>query len=65
MNGNLDEWVEDEHGRFVGGFFSRSKQDGCESSVGVHPVTYFDYSTGVRCCRAPGDEEKLPDVADH
>ena len=65
MNGNLDEWIEDDKGRFVGGFFSRSKRDGCESSVGAHPVTYFDYSTGVRCCRSPDDEEKLPDVADH
>ena len=50
MNGNLDEWVDDEHGRFDGGFFSRSKRDGCESSVAAHPRTYFDYSTGVRCC---------------
>ncbi|HVY45296.1 MAG TPA: SUMF1/EgtB/PvdO family nonheme iron enzyme [Minicystis sp.] len=55
MNGNLDEWVDDEHGRFVGGFFSRSKRDGCESSVGVHPNSYFDYSTGVRCCSSPED----------
>ena len=46
----LDEWVEDEKGRFLGGFFSRSKKDGCLSSVGAHPKTYFDYSTGVRCC---------------
>jgi formylglycine-generating enzyme required for sulfatase activity len=50
MNGNLDEWVEDEKGRFLGGFFSRSKKDGCLSSVGAHPKNYFDYSTGVRCC---------------
>lgn len=54
MNGNLDEWVEDEKGRFVGGFFSRSKKDGCQSSVGAHPKNYFDYSTGVRCCKDPG-----------
>lgn len=50
MNGNLDEWVEDEHGRFDGGFFSRSKRDGCESTITAHPKSYFDYSTGVRCC---------------
>ena len=30
MNGNLDEWVDDEKGHFVGGFFSRSKRNGCE-----------------------------------
>ena len=53
MNGNLDEWVEDEKGRFVGGFFSRSKRDGCESSVTAHPPAYFDYSTGTRCCWSP------------
>lgn len=50
MNGNLDEWVEDERGRFDGGFFSRSKRDGCESSVTAHKKDYYDYSTGVRCC---------------
>lgn len=53
MNGNLDEWVEDDKGHFVGGFFSRSKRDGCDSSVRAHPNEYFDYSTGVRCCSAP------------
>ena len=53
MNGNLDEWVEDEKGRFQGGFFSRSKTDGCQSKVTAHPKGYFDYSTGVRCCRDP------------
>jgi formylglycine-generating enzyme len=53
MNGNLDEWVEDEKPRFVGGFFSRSKKDGCDSSVGSHPETHFDYTTGVRCCLTP------------
>jgi hypothetical protein len=55
MNGNLDEWVDDEKGRFDGGFFSRSKKDGCLSSVGAHPRDYFDYSTGVRCCLSGND----------
>lgn len=50
MNGNLDEWIEDEKGRFVGGFFSRSRKDGCRNSVTAHPRAYFDYSTGTRCC---------------
>lgn len=53
MNGNLDEWVADEKGHFVGGFYSRSKRDGCDSSVSAHPKTYFDYSTGTRCCWSP------------
>ncbi|APR88124.1 Cell division protein FtsK [Minicystis rosea] len=50
MNGNLDEWVEDDRGRFDGGFFSRSKRDGCESTVTAHKKDYYDYSTGMRCC---------------
>jgi formylglycine-generating enzyme required for sulfatase activity len=58
MNGNLDEWVEDEKGRFAGGFFSRSKKDGCQSVVTAHGRTYLDYSLGVRCCWSP---DKLPD----
>jgi hypothetical protein len=55
MNGNLDEWVDDDQGRFDGGFFSRSKRDGCDSTVTAHPKTYFDYSTGTRCCSEPLD----------
>jgi hypothetical protein len=55
MNGNLDEWVEDDKGRFVGGFFSRSTRNGCESSVTAHPPSYLDYSTGTRCCWSPDD----------
>jgi formylglycine-generating enzyme len=62
MNGNIDEWVLDDteppaegeetlRYKFVGGFFSRSKKDGCLSGVRNHGKTYFDYSTGVRCCR--------------
>lgn len=53
MNGNLDEWVEDEKGRFAGGFFSRSKKDGCKSVVTAHPKAYLDYSLGARCCSSP------------
>lgn len=51
MVGNLDEWVDDPEGLFVGGFFSRSKKDGCASAVRNHPTNYFDYSLGVRCCK--------------
>jgi hypothetical protein len=53
MNGNLDEWVDDERGRFSGGFFSRSKRDGCDSTITAHPRAYLDYSTGTRCCWSP------------
>jgi formylglycine-generating enzyme required for sulfatase activity len=50
MVGNLDEWVDDPGGVFVGGFFSRSTRNGCEARVASHPPAYFDYSTGFRCC---------------
>jgi len=50
MVGNLDEWVDDGKGMFLGGFFSRSKKDGCASIVRSHPKDYWDYSLGVRCC---------------
>lgn len=50
MVGNLDEWVDDREGVFVGGFFSRSTKAGCEAKVSSHAPTYFDYSLGVRCC---------------
>ena len=51
MVGNIDEWIDDPEGTFVGGFYARSKKDGCESVVKAHPYDYFDYSTGVRCCK--------------
>lgn len=52
--GNVDEWVEDPEGTFVGGFYSRATRNGCDARVSAHTVSYFDYSTGVRCCRDPG-----------
>jgi hypothetical protein len=51
MVGNLDEWVEDAEGVFVGGFYSRSTRAGCESKVSSHAPSYFDYSLGTRCCK--------------
>lgn len=51
MVGNLDEWIDDPKGAFLGGFYARSTREGCESRVGVHPTTYYDYSTGARCCK--------------
>lgn len=53
MVGNLDEWVDDGQGVFVGGFYSRATRSGCDSRVSAHPRSYFDYSTGVRCCKDP------------
>jgi sulfatase modifying factor 1 len=51
MVGNLDEWVDEPGGAFLGGFYARATANGCEARVTEHPVEYFDYSTGVRCCR--------------
>lgn len=53
MVGNLDEWVDDPEGTFVGGFYSRATRNGCDARVAAHPAQYFDYSTGVRCCADP------------
>jgi hypothetical protein len=51
MVGNLDEWVYDPDGAFLGGFYARGTAEGCDARVGVHAPEYFDYSLGVRCCR--------------
>ena len=53
MVGNLDEWVDDKRGVFVGGFYSRGTRNGCLSRVDAHPRGYSDYSTGARCCADP------------
>ncbi len=50
MVGNIDEWIDDPEGTFVGGFYARSKKDGCQSRVVNHGIDYADYSTGIRCC---------------
>jgi hypothetical protein len=51
MVGNLDEWIDDETGAFVGGFYARATREGCDARITSHPPEYFDYSLGVRCCR--------------
>ena len=51
MVGNLDEWVASPEGIFKGGFYARRSTAGCEAEVKNHSATYFDYSTGTRCCR--------------
>jgi hypothetical protein len=51
MVGNLDEWVEDPKGVFVGGFYARVSTKGCEAKIAGHAPSYYDYSTGARCCR--------------
>jgi sulfatase modifying factor 1 len=51
MVGNLDEWIDDPGGTFAGGFYSRATREGCAARISSHPIEYFDYSLGVRCCR--------------
>ena len=53
MVGNLDEWIEDESGVFVGGFFSRMTTQGCQARISSHAPSYYDYSLGTRCCADP------------
>lgn len=52
MVGNLDEWIDDPDGTFLGGFYSRATHEGCDSRIEVHSYDYFDYSLGVRCCKS-------------
>ncbi len=51
MVGNLDEWIDDPDGTFLGGFYSRSTREGCDARIDVHGYDYYDYSLGVRCCK--------------
>ena len=53
MVGNLDEWIADASGVFVGGFYSRATDKGCEARIASHSPSYYDYSLGTRCCRDP------------
>ncbi|MBK8995522.1 MAG: SUMF1/EgtB/PvdO family nonheme iron enzyme [Myxococcales bacterium] len=53
MVGNLDEWIDDPSGVFVGGFYARMTTKGCEAKVSGHAPSYYDYSTGTRCCADP------------
>ena len=53
MVGNLDEWVADADGLFLGGFYSRGTRSGCQSRISTHVNSYWDYSTGTRCCKDP------------
>jgi hypothetical protein len=52
MVGNLDEWIDDRAGTFVGAFYARGRRDGCKAAIENHVFSYADYSTGARCCKA-------------
>jgi formylglycine-generating enzyme required for sulfatase activity len=51
MVGNLDEWIEDASGVFLGGFYARETRHGCDARIDLHSPDYYDYSLGTRCCR--------------
>jgi hypothetical protein len=52
MMGNLHEWTADPEGTFRGGFYVDTMLNGpgCLYATTAHTVTYWDYSTGFRCC---------------
>ena len=52
MMGNLEEWTADPAGTFRGGYFvdTTSNGPGCTYTTTAHAFTYWDYSTGMRCC---------------
>lgn len=55
MMGNLHEWTADPAGTFRGGFYVDTvlNGNGCNYVTTAHDVTYWDYSTGFRCCSDP------------
>ena len=65
MVGNVHEWADD--GAFHGGYYldTEINGEGCEYTTTAHSKSYYDYSTGFRCCAdagsMPDDEE--PDAA--
>ena len=59
MVGNVHEWVDD--GAFHGGYYLDTKinREGCDYKTSAHGSTYYDYSTGFRCC---ADVDSMPVV---
>lgn len=55
MMGNLHEWTENPAGSFRGGYYVDTVKNGhgCLYVTTAHDVTYWDYSTGFRCCADP------------
>jgi len=54
MVGNVHEWTDDGH--FRGGYYLDTKLNGpgCEYVTTAHARSYYDYSTGFRCCADEG-----------
>jgi hypothetical protein len=64
MVGNVHEWADD--GAFHGGYYLDTKinGEGCDYKTTAHAKSYYDYSTGFRCCADEGtlavEEEEAP-----
>jgi hypothetical protein len=52
MMGNVHEWTADPAGTFRGGYYVDTVLNGpgCLYATTAHAVSYWDYSTGFRCC---------------
>src|SRR5262249_26042010 len=52
MMGNLHEWTSDPAGTFRGGNYVDTvlNGNGCLYTTTAHDISYWDYSTGFRCC---------------
>ncbi len=52
MMGNVHEWTADPAGTFRGGYYMDTSQNGpgCLYATTAHDTSYWDYSTGFRCC---------------
>ncbi len=55
LMGNLHEWTDDPAGTFRGGFYVDTviNGNGCLYVTTAHNTSYWDYSTGFRCCADP------------
>lgn len=54
MVGNVHEWTSAVAGTFRGGYYvdTRRNGEGCDYVTSAHDKTYWDFSTGFRCCAA-------------
>jgi sulfatase modifying factor 1 len=52
MMGNLHEWTSNPAGTFRGGYYVDTSKNGpgCLYATTAHNISYWDYSTGFRCC---------------
>jgi sulfatase modifying factor 1 len=55
MMGNIHEWTSNAAGSFRGGYYVDTVENGngCLYVTTAHDTSYWDYSTGFRCCADP------------